>query len=239
MHAFPENPPMESPHLHPSLQGRLDNPLWRLNHLYWIESKSGHMQRFRLNAAQNRLHRHLWNRNAVLKARQLGISTYVAMLMLDRCLFTPNYHAGIIDKTLPDAEQKLEKIRFAWEHLDYVPPGAAGEEKALAYVGALLKQRSGVLKKTALRPVADARTLLQEYPDIDRSCYAGYLGPWGHGAVQLYVSLRCMQIFPTFCRLYAGGGLMPDSDEEQEWQETENKMACMRQAIEGAYSPLG
>lgn len=85
-------------------------------------------------------------------------------------------------------------------------------------------------------PVAEARTLLQQYPDIDRSCYAGYLGPWGNGAVQLYVSLRCMQIFPECCRLYAGGGLMPDSDEEQEWQETENKMACMRQAIEGAYA---
>lgn len=93
-------------------------------------------------------------------------------------------------------------------------------------------------------PVAEARQVLQLYPDIDRSCYAGYLGPWGNsaghvgpwgnGSLQLYVSLRCMQILPGCCRLYAGGGLMPDSDEEQEWQETENKMACMRQAIEGA-----
>lgn len=82
-------------------------------------------------------------------------------------------------------------------------------------------------------PVAEARNLLQQYPDIDRSCYAGYLGPWGHGSIQFYVSLRCMQIFPGFCRLYAGGGLMPDSDEEQEWQETENKMECMRAAIAG------
>lgn len=82
-------------------------------------------------------------------------------------------------------------------------------------------------------PVGAARRILQQYPDIDRSCYAGYLGPWGYGGVQLYVSLRCMQIFSGFCRLYAGGGLMPDSDEEQEWLETENKMACMRQAIKG------
>lgn len=82
-------------------------------------------------------------------------------------------------------------------------------------------------------PVAEARALLQQYPDIDRSCYAGYLGPWGHGSIQFYVSLRCMQIFPGFCRLYAGGGLMPDSDEEQEWQETENKMECMRAAMTG------
>lgn len=84
-------------------------------------------------------------------------------------------------------------------------------------------------------PVDAARKLLLQHPDIERSCYAGYLGPWGKGGVQFYVSLRCMQIFRGFCRLYAGGGLMPDSVEEQEWQETENKMACMRQAIRNAY----
>ncbi len=142
------------------LNGRLDDPLWRLHHLYWIENKTGHLQRFRPNAAQLRLHHNLWFRNAVLKARQLGISTYVAMLMLDRCLFTPHFHAGIIDKTLPDAEQKLEKVRFAWEHLDYLPPHPTPEDRALAYLGALLKQRSGMQKKSEWHPVADARTRL-------------------------------------------------------------------------------
>lgn len=81
-------------------------------------------------------------------------------------------------------------------------------------------------------PVAAARELLLTYPDIERSCYAGYLGPWGHnGTIQLYVSLRCMQVFPDFCRLYAGGGLMPDSDEESEWQETAAKMLTMRSLL--------
>ena len=140
------------------LQGRLDDPLWRMQHLYWIENKAGRMQRFTLNAAQMRLHRGLWNRNAVLKARQLGISTYVAMLMLDSCLFTPNFHAGIIDKSLPDAEQKLAKVRFAWENLDYAPPEADAGERALAYLGGLIKQRTGAVKKGELHPVADART---------------------------------------------------------------------------------
>ncbi len=147
-------------HQHPALRGRLDNPLWRLRHLYWIENKAGRMQRFAPNAAQLRLHHGLWHRNAVLKARQLGISTYVALLMLDSCLFTPNFHAGIIDKTLPDAEQKLEKLRFAWEHLDYLPPGAGPVERALAYLGGLIKQSSGVQKRGEWHPVADARTRL-------------------------------------------------------------------------------
>ncbi len=143
-----------------SLRGRLDNPLWRLNHLYWIEDKGGRVRRFRMNAAQQRLHTSLWCRNVVLKARQLGISTYVALLMLDRCLFTPNYHAGIIDKTLPDAEQKLEKLRFAWEHLDYLPPYPDAHERALAYLGSLIKQHTGSCKRNVWHPVADARTRL-------------------------------------------------------------------------------
>lgn len=142
------------------ISNRLDNPLWRLHHLYWIENKAGRMQRFRPNAAQLRLWHGLWYRNAVLKARQLGISTFVALLMLDRCLFTPNFHAGIIDKTLPDAEQKLAKVRFAWENLDYLPPGAPQGEQALAYLGRLIKERTGALKRGELHPVSDARTRL-------------------------------------------------------------------------------
>lgn len=145
---------------HPALNGRLDDPLWRICHLYWIENKAGYIQRFTPNMAQLRLHQNLWHRNAVLKARQLGISTYVAILMLDHCLFTPNFHAGIIDKTLPDAEQKLEKVRFAWEHLDYLPPRPEPHEQALAYLGSLLKQRSGTLKRGGWRPASDARTRL-------------------------------------------------------------------------------
>lgn len=142
---------------HPALSSRLNDPLWRLQHLYWIENKVGHMQRFAPNSAQMRLHTNLWHRNAVLKARQLGISTYVALLILDSCLFTPNYHAGIIDKTLPDAEQKLDKIRFAWEHLDYVPPTPRPQDVALAALGSLIKQHSGMQKRGEWHPPTDAK----------------------------------------------------------------------------------
>lgn len=142
------------------LRGRLNSPLWRLNHLYWIENKQGQMQRFSMNEAQLRLHRNLWARNAVLKARQLGISTYVAIYMLDSCLFTPGFHAGIVDKTLPDAELKLEKIRFAWEHLDYLPPGSGAQERALAFLGGLVKQHSAEMRNGSPVLPTDARSRL-------------------------------------------------------------------------------
>ena len=50
-------------------------------------------------------------------------------------------------------------------------------------------------------------------------------------STHLYVSLRCMQITSTHYRMYAGGGLLKDSIEEQEWQETEAKLETMRHLL--------
>ena len=48
----------------------------------------------------------------------------------------------------------------------------------------------------------------------------------------LYVSLRCMNIEGNRYHLYAGGGLLKDSQEEQEWQETEAKLETMRNILD-------
>lgn len=62
-----------------------------------------------------------------------------------------------------------------------------------------------------------------------RQYYSGFMGPLGmDGATHLYVSLRCMHISGRRCQLYAGGGLLPDSQLEQEWLETEAKLQTMR-----------
>lgn len=61
-----------------------------------------------------------------------------------------------------------------------------------------------------------------------RSYYSGFLGPLDpDGGTHLYVSLRCMRILKDGYRLYAGGGLLKDSVEQQEWAETEAKMETM------------
>lgn len=65
-----------------------------------------------------------------------------------------------------------------------------------------------------------------------RRYYSGFMGPLGiDSATHLYVSLRCMHINGSTCRLYAGGGLLKDSIEEQEWAETEAKLDTMRNLI--------
>jgi len=95
----------------------LNDPYWRLNHLYWIIDKVGNKELFKLNWAQEKLYHEMWYCNLILKARQLGISTFVCLLFLDRCLFNSNQHAGIIAHTREDAEMLFRRVKFAYDSL--------------------------------------------------------------------------------------------------------------------------
>ena len=63
-----------------------------------------------------------------------------------------------------------------------------------------------------------------------RRYYSGFMGPLGP-ETHLYVSLRCMNIEGRRYHLYAGGGLLKESTEEQEWLETEAKLETMRSLL--------
>lgn len=66
-----------------------------------------------------------------------------------------------------------------------------------------------------------------------RSYYSGFLGPlFLQQQTHLYVTLRCMQLLTHHARLYAGGGILRDSREQQEWQETEIKLDTMRRLLQ-------
>jgi len=122
-----------TPELEP-LRASLSNRIWRLTNLYWIEDAHGRKVKFRLNWAQQEFLRGMWWLNDILKVRQIGISTLIGLLQLDRCLFNPNQTCGVIDKTDDDAKKKLAKIIFAYEHLD------DPEDKVTAALGAAIKQ---------------------------------------------------------------------------------------------------
>lgn len=96
---------------------QLQSRQWRLDNLYWIKDKDSNIVPFRRQPAQTAFAQSIWFRNAIVKARQLGFSTEIAMEMTDDLIFRPNTTAAIIDYKLPDAEKKLEKIKFAYERL--------------------------------------------------------------------------------------------------------------------------
>lgn len=81
-------------------------------------------------------------------------------------------------------------------------------------------------------PKDETRQFILHNEQLNRSYYSGFSGLLGdNGTAKLYVTLRCMQISRSACCLYAGGGLLKESIEENEWQETETKLDTMRQLL--------
>lgn len=105
----------------------LADPYTRLNSLYYIVDKAGRKSRFKLNWAQEELYKNMWYCNVILKARQLGLSTFVGLLFLDRCLFNSNVSAGIIAHTREDAEKLFKRIKFSYDNL---PEAIKSERRA-------------------------------------------------------------------------------------------------------------
>jgi len=65
----------------------------------------------------------------------------------------------------------------------------------------------------------------------DRSYHTGFLGMIEKKQTNLYVSIRCAQIFKQQILVYLGAGITADSDPEKEWVETENKASSLLTAI--------
>ena len=81
-------------------------------------------------------------------------------------------------------------------------------------------------------PVGEGIRFLAEYENLDRSYYAGFLGPVkGEREIDLFVNLRCAQIIPEGLLLYMGAGITQDSDPEKEWEETQNKAKTLLAAL--------
>lgn len=87
-------------------------------------------------------------------------------------------------------------------------------------------------------PRSEAFTAILEDETTPRRYYAGFSGPLAlHGETSLYVSLRCMQLAKGEAVLYAGGGIMPESQMETEWEETERKLQTMLNLLQCTVIP--
>ena len=77
-------------------------------------------------------------------------------------------------------------------------------------------------------PKEEALQFILDNESVDRDYYSGFSGPLNlEGQTSFFVSLRCMRIIGDRYRLFAGGGILPESDESLEWEETEAKMQTM------------
>ncbi len=105
----------------------LANPLWRLRNLYHIKrADDGRIIKFAPRPEQQRVYDMLFKegvkRLIILKARRLGMSTALDVLLTDQMLWNAGTQCSLVDQTAADAERKLATI--AKVALDNLPPVA-------------------------------------------------------------------------------------------------------------------
>jgi isochorismate synthase len=77
-------------------------------------------------------------------------------------------------------------------------------------------------------PKVEALDFILANEKHDRGYYTGFLGPINiEGKSQVFVNLRCLQLFDSQFVLYSGAGITASSVAEKEWDETDNKMMTM------------
>jgi menaquinone-specific isochorismate synthase len=105
----------------------------------------------------------------------------------------------------------------------------AGEVSALALAAAL--HPTAAICGT---PAEAALELIRELEGMDRGRYTGPVG-WvdGRGNGEWGIALRCAEISGPRARLFAGGGIVADSQPAAELAEAQAKFRPMRRALEG------
>jgi len=159
---------------------RFADRMWRLNNLYWIVDKSGNPVQFVLNRAQRRLLKRMHNRNVILKARQLGFSTFVQLYMLDAVLWNSHLAGGVIAQDKESAEDIFtNKVRFAFDRLPqaiqaHLSPSQDSVRKLTFSNGSSLtvgtSMRSGTLQ---MLHVSEMGKIAAKWPDKAREIVTG------------------------------------------------------------------
>ena len=144
----------------------LNNRWWRLNNLYYIKDKQGNKVLFKLNWAQKHFYKSLWYFNVILKARQLGFTTFIMIYFLDCCLFNDNQAAGVIAHTREDAQDLFSnKVKFAYDNLpDDLKRGREADTDTAKSL--ILTNGSSFTVGTSLRSGTYQKLLISEFGKI-------------------------------------------------------------------------
>jgi hypothetical protein len=148
------------------VKAKLADRRWRLNNLYFIKNKEGKKVKFRLNWVQEALYASLHYFNVILKARQLGFTTFIMIYFLDSCLFNSNHTAGVIAHTREDAQDLFDsKVKFAYENLPQwlrdERPASSDSARKISF-----NNGSSIVIGTSLRSGTFQKLLVSEYGKI-------------------------------------------------------------------------
>ena len=81
-------------------------------------------------------------------------------------------------------------------------------------------------------PTIETHNTIIKNEQVPRKYYCGFSGPLNQSEISFYVTLRCLNINKSKAVFYAGGGILPESKLQEEWEETERKLNTMKDLFE-------
>lgn len=98
---------------------KLNSTLWRIENLYKIINKQGHLINLKLNPFQKEylLKRNGHKRNIILKPRQKGFTTYSSIELLDYTIWNPNTTTAIIAHEREAVTKIFEIVKRAFNNI--------------------------------------------------------------------------------------------------------------------------
>jgi len=76
------------------------------------------------------------------------------------------------------------------------------------------------------------QNFIEQHEGFDRSYFSGYLGPINvQDETNIFVNLRCAKLEDDNAQLFAGAGIIANSNPAKEWKETELKMDTILSVI--------
>ena len=157
---------------------------WVIGRLLRIRNKAGLLVPLKLNESQRQISRRWKKRNIILKARQLGITTYVAA----RYFIAAITHPGSVVVQVAHDQRSAEDI-FRMVH--------RFQENLPAYLreGALVTSRCNVGQ--LVFPLLDSQYRVESAADSNAGrgltithLHCSEIGRWGHAGLEALVSLR-------------------------------------------------
>lgn len=146
-----------------------------------------------MNWAQRELYENLHNFDIILKARQLGITTFFSILLLDEVLWEKNIQAGIIAHTLDDAQNIFrDKLKYAFDHLHpqlrqlFRTVGDSAKELAFAH-GSVIRVGTSLRSSTLqFLHISEFGKICAKYPERAREIITGSLNTV-HGGQSIFI----------------------------------------------------
>lgn len=142
----------------------------------------------------------------------------------DKCIQEQAYVADYIARELSALGIDYEKSEIRTVHTGRLQHLRTDYAFPLSVSPIALAERLHPTPAVCGLPKAEAQQFIGLHEGFDRRFYAGFLGPIDEGEAHLFVNIRCAEFHGERCAtVYAGGGLLAASRQEDEWMELNRK----------------